>query len=481
MQRLLAEASPSVRSCLQRQVGTVAVRNTCDGPWQATLDFQVNWRPTLLGLNRRLQVSVITYNFLRGLDELLHGTPTRAGWGLSTRPDNTLLYVTGFDPVAQRYAYTVNERFGATYGSATAYRPPFQIGIQARCTIGPDRVRQALDALRGGGGIAGAMAAMGGGPGGPGAGPGGFGGGGFRGPVANPLQLIARIDSALPNPAAVVLGMRDSLQLDSGQVVLLTLLRDSLARRNGVVMDSLARHRRGRGAERGCVHADEPDAAAAAAVREDAGRGGGGHRQRARHPARGPVGEGAGVGEGLPAARRVRAARRAAAGPAEAAARASSAAYAREQRRTKRRANGGARISGGRTAADRRVAAWKSVRVSSRMDSTLLTAWNRSRDLASRYRAAALPAQRFELGSQLRRAATSVPANIAEGFARRGARELSHFLSIALGSLAEIDALLALIRELGYLDAATLDGLEALRDGASTAVFALMRRMRGSG
>jgi len=236
MQRLLAAAAPSVRSCLRGQVGTVALRNSCDGPWQASLDFQMNWRPTMLGLNRRLQVSVVTYNALRGIDELLHGTTNARGWGLATRPDNTLLYVTGFDPLARRYAYTVNERFGATGGSATAYRPPFQIGIQARFTIGPDRMRQALDALRGGGGMGGAMAAMGGGPGG---GPGGISGGGFRGPVANPAQLIARIDSALPNPAAVVLGMRDSLRLDSGQVVLLTLLRDSLARRNGVVMDSL--------------------------------------------------------------------------------------------------------------------------------------------------------------------------------------------------------------------------------------------------
>jgi hypothetical protein len=232
MQRLLAEAAPSVRSCLLGQVGTVALRNSCDGPWQAALDFQMNWRPAFLGLNRRLQVSVITYNFLRGLDELLHGTAGAKGWGLNTRPDNTLLYVTGFDPATQSYTYTVNERFGATGGSATAYRPPFQIGIQARLTVGPDRMRRALDALRGGGGVAGARAALGGGPG-------GFGGGGFRGPVANPMELIARIDSALPNPAAVVLGMRDSLRLDSGQVVLLTLLRDSLTRRNGVLMDSL--------------------------------------------------------------------------------------------------------------------------------------------------------------------------------------------------------------------------------------------------
>jgi len=224
-----------VRACLLAQEGTVAARNSCTGPWQATLDFQLNWRPTFFGLNRRLQVSVLTYNFLRGLDELLHGTNGALGWGLQTQPDNTLLYVTGFDPSTQQYHYTVNGRFGATYGSATAYRPPFQVGIQMRITLGPDRVRQALDAMRAGGG---------GGRGGfGGEGGGGFGGmvqsGGFRGPVTNAMELVARIDSALPNPAAVVLGMKDTLQLDSGQVVLLTVLRDSLTRRNGVVMDSL--------------------------------------------------------------------------------------------------------------------------------------------------------------------------------------------------------------------------------------------------
>ena len=236
MARLLAEAAPSVRSCLESQVGSVAARNTCTGPWQASLDFQVNWRPTFFGLNRRLTVSVITYNSLRGLDELLHGVDGAKGWGLNTRPDNTLLYVTGFDLATQRYAYQVNERFGATGGSATAFRPPFQIGIQARLQIGPDRMRQALDAMRGGGGpgaLMGAAAA---------AGFGGFGGpGALRGALGSPAEILARIESALPNGAGVVLEMRDSLRLDSGQVVLLTLLRDSLARRNGVLMDSLRR------------------------------------------------------------------------------------------------------------------------------------------------------------------------------------------------------------------------------------------------
>jgi hypothetical protein len=232
MARLLGSAAPSVRGCLERQIGTVAARNSCFGPWQGTLDFQLNWRPAFWGLDHRLQVSVITYNFLRGLDELLHGVNGARGWGLQTRPDGTLLYVTGFNPATSAYAYQVNDRFGATYGSATAYRPPFQIGIQARLTIGPDRVRQALDAMRGG--VRGGVAGFGGAGG-------AFGGqGGFR-PQLSVDALVSRIDSVLPNPAGIALALRDSLKLDSGQVLLLTPLRDSLAARTAVRVDSLRR------------------------------------------------------------------------------------------------------------------------------------------------------------------------------------------------------------------------------------------------
>ena len=62
MNRLLATADGRIRDCLEAQVGAVAARNSCDGPWQATFDFQLNLRPNFLGLKRRLMVSAMTVN-----------------------------------------------------------------------------------------------------------------------------------------------------------------------------------------------------------------------------------------------------------------------------------------------------------------------------------------------------------------------------------------------------------------------------------
>ena len=63
------------------------------------------------------------------------------------------------------------------------------------------------------------------------------------------------------------------------------------------------------------------------------------------------------------------------------------------------------------------------------------------------------PAQeRWELGNQLRRAVTSVPINIAEGYGRkRSPEDFKHFLVIALGSNNEVNVVLDLVKDLGYL------------------------------
>jgi four helix bundle protein len=62
----------------------------------------------------------------------------------------------------------------------------------------------------------------------------------------------------------------------------------------------------------------------------------------------------------------------------------------------------------------------------------------------------------YGLSSQLQRAAVSVPANIAEGFKRRGKADKARFFNIAQGSLEECRYFLILAEDLGYADTKAL-------------------------
>jgi four helix bundle protein len=67
--------------------------------------------------------------------------------------------------------------------------------------------------------------------------------------------------------------------------------------------------------------------------------------------------------------------------------------------------------------------------------------------------------EKFGLTSQIRRACTSIPVNIAEGSARRSDKELMQFLYIALGSASELDTLLLLSKELNFIKPDEFDNI----------------------
>lgn len=87
------------------------------------------------------------------------------------------------------------------------------------------------------------------------------------------------------------------------------------------------------------------------------------------------------------------------------------------------------------------------------------------------------PDERFGLTSQMRRAAVSVPSNIAEGQARHGTKEFLQFLSHAEGSLAELEMQLLLSIELEFAKPVDVQPLLSEIDQLQKMLIALKRRL----
>ena len=110
-----------------------------------------------------------------------------------------------------------------------------------------------------------------------------------------------------------------------------------------------------------------------------------------------------------------------------------------------------------------------------------LVVWQKAMSLAESAYAVAglLPGnERFGLCSQIRRAAISVPSNIAEGHERRSRAEYRRFIAIACGSLAELETQLELANRLHHFDQATLTRSLALADETGRLLRSIERALR---
>ena len=81
--------------------------------------------------------------------------------------------------------------------------------------------------------------------------------------------------------------------------------------------------------------------------------------------------------------------------------------------------------------------------------------------------------ERFELISRMRRAAVSIPSNLAEGAARTSNNEFRNFLSIARGSLSELDTQLNLSEQLGFITEQSRSELDRLMTRIDKMLYAL--------
>jgi four helix bundle protein len=87
--------------------------------------------------------------------------------------------------------------------------------------------------------------------------------------------------------------------------------------------------------------------------------------------------------------------------------------------------------------------------------------------------------EHYGLVNQLRRAAVSVPANIAEGASRRNSKEFLQFLYIAKSSLAEVDYCLHLAFRLGYMTADVYEKIDSAKEEVAKVLRGLMKAIAG--
>jgi hypothetical protein len=212
--RIMSNSSARVADCIQSQLGAVAGRNSCSAPWTPSLDLQLNFKPDALGLARRLVLQLQLQNGLVGLDQLLHGNDLH-GWGQPVIADRTLLFVRGFDPATQQFKYQVNEHFGVPNGANSAYRVPFQVGLQGRLTVGQDPARQQIGRMFG------------------------------TGPDGKPLskeEWKTRLARVVPNPFLQTIALDDSLKLGltPDEKTKLKALSDDVAIKADKIADELA-------------------------------------------------------------------------------------------------------------------------------------------------------------------------------------------------------------------------------------------------
>jgi four helix bundle protein len=109
-----------------------------------------------------------------------------------------------------------------------------------------------------------------------------------------------------------------------------------------------------------------------------------------------------------------------------------------------------------------------------------LLVWQKAKDLVKEiYKATAgFPnAERFNLTSQMQRAAVSIPSNIAEGYMRSSRKEYVYFLAIAAGSASELETLTILSFELEFLTKEQYDSINSKLSEIRRMLFAMRKKL----
>jgi Carboxypeptidase regulatory-like domain len=202
MNELLSHATAVAHKCLTSQFGRMAGANTCRTPWQVRFDLSASITPpSSWEYSDRLRLTFSLTNANGALVRALGLADSPLGrQQLSTTPNPTLLYVTGFDPATQQFHYRVNQLFGeaSNYGSVRRRFAPSQLQLGVEYQFGgpvPNPIARGLGLREPPGG-----------------------------PALTPAERREAVRRLKRDPAAPYLALRDSLALTEGQVAQLQAL-----------------------------------------------------------------------------------------------------------------------------------------------------------------------------------------------------------------------------------------------------------------
>jgi hypothetical protein len=215
---LLQNGSSEARECLQKQLGKLAGRNSCQGPWISSASMSISFNPVKVRMPQRATLSFQLSNPLGAADLIMHGSNKLHGWGQPSIPDPQLLYVRGFDAVNRNYIYEVNQRFGSTNQAFGAFRVPVTLTAMMRFDIGPTREKQLLTQQLDRG-----RRTQG---------------------TKTPEVMLKAIygNGGIPNPIATILRQQDSLKLTGPQADSLATLNRAYTIRNDAIWSPLAKY-----------------------------------------------------------------------------------------------------------------------------------------------------------------------------------------------------------------------------------------------
>jgi four helix bundle protein len=110
-----------------------------------------------------------------------------------------------------------------------------------------------------------------------------------------------------------------------------------------------------------------------------------------------------------------------------------------------------------------------------------LRAWQLGMDLAERvyqFTNSYPKSELYGLTSQMRRAAISVPSNLAEGHARDSSKEFIHFIAISVGSICELETQILLSHRLQYINTVDLESILDLLVGTRKTICGLQKALK---